>query len=94
MENNTPVITKLLPLQFLKKTPFYGSCRKMRYRLSKQDDMLNVCIYPGPFGFDATPEDKKQFFTFEFSDAGYDEAIELLNQKYEEIDWDKEELPF
>ena len=88
------MIEKILPLQFLKKSPFYGSCQKMRYRLAKQDDALGVCIYPGPFGFDATPEDKKQYFTFEFSEEGYDDAIAFLNQKYEETDWNREELPF
>lgn len=88
------MITKILPLQFLKKSPFHGSCQKMRYRLARQEDELNLCIYPGPFGYDATPEDKKQFYTFPFSEEGYDEAIALLNQKYEEIDWEKEELPF
>ena len=88
------MITRIMPLQFLKKSPFYGSCRKMRYRLARQEKKLEVCIYPGPFGFEATPDDKKQFFTFAFSEEGYDEAIALLNRKYEETDWDREELPF
>ena len=88
------MIDKILPLQFIAKSPFYGSCRKMRYRLTRQEDRLNVCIYPGPFGFEATPDDKKLFFDFAFSEEGYDEALALLNRKYEEIDWEKEELPF
>lgn len=87
------MITKLLPLQFLKKSPFYGSQNNMRYLLDKQQDQLIVCIYPGPYGFQATPDEKKQYFTFEFSDSGYNEAIALLNQKYEEIDWDKMASP-
>lgn len=88
------MITRILPLQFLKKSPFHGSFQSMRYRLIRQEDTLNLCIYPGPFGFDATPENKKQYYDFEFSEEGYDKAIELLNQKYEETDWSKEELPF
>ena len=88
------MIDKILPLQFIAKSPFYGSYKKMRYRLIRQDDNLNVCIYPEPFGFEATPDDKKQFFDFAFSEEGYDEALALLNRKYEEIDWEKEELPF
>lgn len=88
------MITKVLPLQFLKKSPFYGSCDKMRYRISKNDDRLTVCIYPGPFCFDATPENKKKFYDFTFSDEGYDEALALLNEVYESTDWDKEQVPF
>jgi hypothetical protein len=88
------MITKVLPLQFIKKTPLYGSYQKMRYCLRRQDDNLSVCIYPGPFGYDATPEEYKEYFTFEFSEEGYDAALALLNEKYEGSDWAKKELPF
>ena len=54
------MIEKLLPLQFIKKSPFYGSCQGMRYRLRRQEEELEVCIYPEPFAFDATPEEKKR----------------------------------
>lgn len=66
----------------------------MRYRIMKQEEELNLCIYPGPFALEYTPEEKKRFYTFEFSDQGYDQAIECLNREYEAVDWDKEEIPF
>ena len=44
----------------------------MRYRLRRQEEELEVCIYPEPFAFDATPEEKKRYFTFAFSEEGYE----------------------
>ncbi len=82
------MIERLLPLQFLRKSPFHGSFHNMRYLLDKRGDDLLVCIYPGPYGYTATPEEKKQYFTFAFSENGYDEAIAFLNQKFNETDWD------
>ncbi|HIZ44673.1 MAG TPA: GNAT family acetyltransferase [Firmicutes bacterium] len=81
------MIEKLLPLQFIKKSPFYGSCQGMRYRLRRQEEELEVCIYPEPFAFDATPEEKKRYFTFAFSEEGYEEALALLNREYEAGTW-------
>lgn len=82
------MVTKMFPLQFLKKSPFFGSYGKMNYRLMKADDQLQVCIYPGPFCFDATSEERKQYFTYEFSDTGYDAAIAQMNEVYEATNWD------
>lgn len=83
------MITKTLPLQFIKKSPFYGSYKGMRYVLRKKEDELEVCIYPEPYAFDVTEEEKKTYYTFEFSDNGYEEAISLLNQQYESGEWKK-----
>lgn len=66
----------------------------MRYRLMQIDGQLSLCIYPEPFSFDATPEDRKQYFTFEFSDTGYEEAIACLNEVFLSKDWNKEKIPF
>lgn len=88
------MITKILPLQFLKKSPFYGSYEHMRYRLMKVEDQLNVCIYPGPFSFDATPEIHKRFQDFPFSEEGYEEALSFLNTTYDSTDWAKAALDF
>ena len=83
------MITKTLPLQFIKKSPFYGSYKGMRYVLQKKEDALEACIYPEPYAYDATPEEKKTYYTFDFSDAGYEEAIDLLNRVYEAGRWKK-----
>ena len=83
------MITKIFPLQFLKKSPFFGSYAKMNYRLMKIEDDLNLCIYPGPFCFESTPEEHKLYFNYEFSDSGYDQAVCCLNEIYNSGAWKK-----
>lgn len=46
------MIEKIFPLQFIKKSPFFGSYGQMNYRLMKIDDNFNLCIYPGPYCFE------------------------------------------
>ena len=54
----------------------------MNYRLCKDEEQLALCIWPGPYAFDYTAKELKQFFSFPFSDEGYDLAIEKLNEVY------------
>lgn len=81
------MITKVLPLQFIKKSPFYGSYKGMRYALRKKEEALEVCVYPEPYAFDATPEENKKYVAFEFSDDGYEKALDFLNHEYETGQW-------
>ena len=78
-------IEKVLPLQFLKKSPFFGSWNQINYRFQKEEDQLVLCVYPGPYSFDFTPEEQKQYFSFPFSEEGYDQAIAKLNEVYREM---------
>lgn len=88
------MIEKMLPFQFLKKSFFYGSYQGMNYRIGANEGRLELCIWPGPFIFDKTPQEKKQFYHFDFSEKGYDELMSCLNEEYMKKNWEKEQLPF
>lgn len=79
---------KFISLNFLKKEIYTGSFQGMRYRLSKetQDDitMLKATIWPEPYCFEVTADEKKQSMTFGFSEEGKAEAVDWLNKQYGE----------
>lgn len=68
-----------LSVNFLKKEHYTGSHAEFRYYLSSSNDKINVCIYPEPWCFEATPEKDKSWKEFPFSPEGLDEAIEWIN---------------
>ena len=72
-----------MPLNFVKKEPLTGSIAGMRYRFVKNEDKLLVAIWPEPFCFEKTAENKKQYQEFSFDLAGRLEAIQWLNAQYE-----------
>ena len=49
-----------ISIQYIKKDDFTGSFKGMRYRLSKAGDGMEVVIWPGPYNYIKTPEQKKQ----------------------------------
>lgn len=79
---------EFMPVNFLKKEPYTGSHKGMRYRMWKGEmegnPVLMTAAWPEPYGFEATPEEKKTAGQFEFSSQGIDEAVEWLNRQYEE----------
>lgn len=83
----------ILPVSFLKKSPFTGSHQGMRYRLEKAEgeggDCLRVIFWEGPYSMDATPEEKKESREFVFSDDGICQALHWLNET-----WDKQQERF
>lgn len=76
-----------LSLNFVKKEDYTGSYQGLRYMLHQEtvDDekKLQVCIWPEPFGFEATPDEKKLSELFPFSEEGMAQAIEWMNARYE-----------
>ena len=85
---DTAVIREsLFSFQFLKKEVFYGSYRGMQYRIGKREDALEVCIYPAPYNFDYTPEEEKEYQTFPFSEEGYEQAKNYLEEAWSSRDW-------
>ena len=52
----------------------------MRYRISKEDDELELCLYPEPYAYEYTPEESKRRERFPFSEEGY----ALLKNRLEE----------
>lgn len=72
-----------ISIQYIKKDDFTGSFKGMRYRLAKAGDGMEVVIWPGPYNFIKTPEEKKQRKEFELTKEGKEEAVRWLNDQYE-----------
>lgn len=83
-----------LSLNFVKKEDYPGSYQGLRYLLHQEvtedDKKLKVYIWPEPFGFEATEDEKKESKEFEFSEKGLLEAIDWINENYDKVkntDW-------
>ena len=67
----------LLPLSFLKKSPYTGSFQGIRYRIEKQEEgeekSLLVYTWPEPYAVSHTPEEEKEKKSFPFSEVGLEE---------------------
>ena len=56
-----------MPVNFLKKEKYTGSCKGMRFRMEKFEKegadapILQVSVWPEPYSFDCTPEEEKEF---------------------------------
>ncbi|MCR5742393.1 MAG: hypothetical protein K6F92_01500 [Lachnospiraceae bacterium] len=78
----------VMPLNYYKKESFTGSFMGMRFMLGKSEvedqKFLHVSVWPQPFCFEVTPEEKKIYKDFSFDEAGIVEAVEWLNATYEE----------
>ena len=84
-EENSMIMRKdVMPVNFLKKENFTGSDRGMRYRMEKTDGeektVLTVTVWPEPYGYDATSEEKKTRKQFDFSEEGIEQGVEWLNK--------------
>lgn len=79
---------KFMSLNILKKEVYTGSMKGMRYRLEKTgekpEEKILVHIWPEPFCFVKTDDEKKISKEFEFSPEGKDQIVDWLNQMYEE----------
>ena len=74
-------------INFYKKEKFYGSLKKMRYRIAKieTEDVkgLLVTVWPGPYNYDTTEDALKQSKEFAFSNDGLKAAVEWLNDVWQ-----------
>ena len=83
---------------FLKKSRFTGSFRGMRYLLQKAERMvesteegqeekketvLEAVIWPEPYSYESTEEDKKHGRDFPFGEDGLWKAVDWLNEEFE-----------
>ena len=76
---------------------FFGSYKGMRYRVvrdpmevifflpqeKKEEGKLVATVWPEPFAYDVTPEDKKTTREFDFTDEGKLAMTAWLNEQYE-----------
>ena len=77
-------LSGMFSLGFIKKSRYTGSFHSMRYLLDTVDGKISATIYPGPYCFEATPDDQKETAFFEFSSDGLAETVAWLNQRYRE----------
>lgn len=79
---------RLIPYAGLKKEPFSGSHRGMRYLFNgddgKESTTFSVWVYPEPWCFEQTPDEQKEHAVFPLSDEGMDQAVAWLKERYEE----------
>ncbi len=75
----------ILSMEFLKKSEYTGSHQGMRYRLEGiaegDGKVLKATVWPEPFNFFRTPEEKKISATFLFSEEGVTEAVDWMNRR-------------
>lgn len=79
-------------LNYVKKEEYTGSMNGMRYMLKKKivprDDQeetyLEVIIWPEPYGYARTAEEKKLRKDFAFSEDGLKEAVVYLNRQFQD----------
>ena len=78
-----------LSLNFVKKEDFTGSYKGVRFLLRKEvlddENKLRVYYWSEPLGFEATNNEDKLTKLFEFSNEGMDDAIQWMNENYENI---------
>ena len=73
---------------------YTGSFRGMRFLIrpvgdSKEEARFEACVFPEPFNYEHTVEEKKTYETFPYSEEGLDQIHVWLNKMYEERqkDW-------
>lgn len=73
---------------YVKKEEYSASMDGMRYMLRKKEggegDLLEVIIWPEPYCYARTEEEKKQRMEFPFSAEGVMQAADWLNEQYTE----------
>jgi hypothetical protein len=71
-----------------KKAVLKASFGGMRYQVEQVEEeeqkLLCATVWPEPFCFEKTPDDKKQVKQFEYSEEGLDAVYVWLCQKYEQ----------
>lgn len=79
---------KEINLNILKKNPYTGSYKGIRFLFQKQEEeekkFICVTVWPGPFNYASTPEEKKEVKVFDFDKEGLDAAIEWVDNQWEE----------
>ena len=73
----------------MKKTEFTGCHQGMRYRLegaagAEGEKLLRCTVWPEPFAFSRTPEEKKEAAEFPFGEDGVAEAVCWMNRMLSE----------
>ena len=72
--------------KFLQKQAVYRKRCNLRYRVEKIEDpsdatqtLLQATVWPGPYAFAKTPDEKKAHHTAAFSEEGLQELVDWIN---------------
>lgn len=80
-------LTGMISVPFLKKSRFTGSDCGMRYLLQKEEraeeTVLCAVIWPEPYNYEMTPDEKKHSRDFPLSKEGIGAAVAWLNEEHE-----------
>lgn len=78
----------LFHIPFYQKTQYTGSMNGMRYYIEKASandaDVFRVWVFPGPFCFEKTADELKEYRTFPFTEESIPLIADWLNSQYEE----------
>ena len=78
-------LSGIVGIPLLKKSRFTGSDNHMCFMLEKRSEeevtRLAAVVWPGPYCYDATPEEKKTTELFEFSEDGLKQAVVWMNEQ-------------
>lgn len=70
---------------YIKKERFTGSNEGTRFLFEKKQEedriALVACVWPEPFSFEHTDEERKEYKDFTFSEEGLQEAMAWVNEK-------------
>ncbi len=72
-------------LNYVKKEEVTGSDTGMRYMLKKSGDSIVVTIWPEPYCYAKTPEDKKIRTEVPLTSDGIEQARNWLNEQHSKI---------
>ena len=68
-------------LNFVKKEAYTGSMDGMRYIIKREGDRVKATIWPEPFCFAATDDDKKTSEYFTLDEDGITDVADWLNKQ-------------
>lgn len=75
-------------LNYIKKERFTGSDTGMRFLFEKKKyeedgrEVITACVWPEPFAYDHTEEEKKEFQEFPLTEEGLNEAVAWIENRH------------
>jgi hypothetical protein len=87
---------QLYILDYYKRNTYMGSDEKLYYRVHRVEvpnpseegavmNQLEAICWEGPYIFDKTPEEQKQYRQFEYSEEGMTELVAWLNAEHDKL---------
>ncbi len=78
------ITTPGLSINFIKKEPYAGSYRGMRFTFASTGEAIDAILYPEPWCLEATPKEDRIQKQFPLSEDGLSDAVAWADAMYEE----------